>query len=164
MRLHRKVVVLAAENGCSNTHLTRKYLQKVIKPKLYGGRLMLTWDAFTGQENDDITKYLDQKAYARLDIVGIPGRMTKYLQPLDLTVNKPFKGNYDDEYDKWYNSGPQEFTPGGVRKKPSLKWICDMIARAWDQIATKTVVDGFLQAGISNDSSGDQDDLVKYPK
>lgn len=97
-----------------------------------------------------------------IDCVEIPGKMTKHLQPLDLTVNKPFKSYYDDEYDEWFLNGRKEFTPKGYRQPPNYQEICDFVIRAWGKVSPETIRKGFLQAGISNAMDGSEDDLVKF--
>ena len=49
----------------------------------------------------------------------IPAKTISYLQPLDDSVNGPFKAAMRYEWNKWYETGSQEFTPKGYRKRPS---------------------------------------------
>ena len=148
--------------GCSNTRLTKEYLRWVMRRRMYDGeRVMLTWDAFKGQTNDEVQDHI-KKYYPLLDIVDIPACMTKYLQPLDLTVNKIFKQLYDDQYDEWFKNGQKFYTPSGYRQKPSYQLIMDFVVRAWEKVPADTVKLGFLQAGISNSMDGEEDNLVKF--
>ncbi len=157
-----KIVVAATPKGLSNTGITKDFLRRVIRRHLWGGPHLLTWDAFKGQDNDEMRKNLKHNACANLDVADIPGCMTKHLQPIDLTVNKHFKAYYDEEYDEWYLNGPKFFTPKGYHQKPSFQQICDFIVRAWEKIKPETIRQGFLQAGISISLDGDEDDLVKF--
>ena len=57
----------------------------------------------------------------------IPGGCTKFLQPLDVSINKPFKTIFRELYDEWYRKGELEYTEGGVVKSPNyvlqIQWI-----------------------------------------
>ena len=43
----------------------------------------------------------------------IPGGCMKYLQPLDVCINKPFKQYFYELYDEWFSKGEFEYTSGG---------------------------------------------------
>ena len=46
----------------------------------------------------------------------IPGCCTKFLQPLDVFINKPFKTIFREFYVEWYRKGEVEYTEGGAVK------------------------------------------------
>jgi hypothetical protein len=56
---------------------------------------MLIMDSFTGHKTTEV-----KDACKRHDICMIPGGCTKYLQPLDLTVNRSYKCRLKDGYAK----------------------------------------------------------------
>lgn len=95
----------------SNTAESVKFLEDVILPFVKEERenlglpkdqkALMIMDAFTGQMTKDVVnKYLDSDIL----IVNVPKNMTKFYQPLDLTVNgfckKFLKGKFSD----WYSS------------------------------------------------------------
>ena len=51
-------------------------------------KAMLVLDSFRGHLNEDVKKKLQR---GRTDTVVIPGGVTSILQPLDISINKPFK-------------------------------------------------------------------------
>jgi len=50
----------------------------------------------------------------------IPGRLSSQLQPLDISVNKPFKGFMHEEWAKWIEAPTHHVTPAGRVKRPSI--------------------------------------------
>jgi len=63
---------------------------------------MLVWDLFKCHVSDDRKAQL--KHYNTVMSV-IPGVCTKYLQPLDICINKPFKSFFREFYNEWCCKG-----------------------------------------------------------
>jgi hypothetical protein len=49
----------------------------------------------------------------KTNLAVIPGGLTSVLQPLDVSVNKPFKDNVSKLYMQWMAKGGHELTPTG---------------------------------------------------
>jgi hypothetical protein len=66
--------------------------------------------------------------YSKMGV--IPGSLTKKLQPLDITVNKPFKDQLRAKWENWMIGGIHEYNKTGWMKRPSYKdivaWIVEM--------------------------------------
>ena len=79
----------------------------------------------------------------------IPGGCTKFLQPLDVSINKPFKTTFRELYDEWYRKGEFEYTKGGVVELPNyvlqIHWIVD----AWTKIGSEIIKKSFEICGIT---------------
>jgi hypothetical protein len=89
-------------------------------------------DSFKAHFVEEVIDYMDDinvKAKAIL-----PGS-TGIAQPLDVSVNKPFKGYMSEEWNSWMDEPTTEadFTKSGNRKRPSyekiLKWVSASINR-----------------------------------
>lgn len=71
---------------------------------------MLVLDSFRGHLVEAVREKLKE---FRMDIAVIPGGLTSVLQPLDMSLNKPFKDNVRRLYTNWMAAGQHQLTPGG---------------------------------------------------
>lgn len=60
----------------------------------------------------------------------IPGGTTKYLQPLDISVNRAFKVALREEWETWMTSGEKSFTKTGHMRGASLNQVYQWILNA----------------------------------
>jgi len=49
----------------------------------------------------------------KTDFALIPGGLTSVLQPLDVCLNKPFKGHMREQWIEWFTSAEKTFTKAG---------------------------------------------------
>ena len=68
-------------------------------------------DVFTGQM---IGKVLNSYQEANIHIISVPVNMTKYYQPLDLTVNGYAKRVLKSKFNEWYLSQVRAYLDNGV--------------------------------------------------
>jgi len=84
--------------------------------------------------------------------------LTKYLQPLDISVNKSFKSKIRNYWDEWMLDGNMiSLTKGGNRRKPTFSKVCEWIVNAWNEITLSTIQNGFSKAGIHTYDKSIQD-------
>ena len=60
----------------------------------------------------------------------IPGGTTKYLQPLDISVNRAFKVALRVEWEAWMTSGEKSFTKTGRMRRATFAQVCRWILTA----------------------------------
>lgn len=116
---------------------------------------MLSLDAFRGHLTESVKKEVRR---LKSEMVVIPGGMTSMLQPLDVSINKPFKVLVQNEYDKWMEKENHELTPAGKIKKASPFEVAKWIKKAWDSIDAELVRRSFLKCCLSNALDGSEDD------
>ena len=119
-----------------NEDLTADWVDRVFGNMAFGEKRPLVWDSFRPHIKDRI-KEVVRKRNAIMAV--IPGGCTKILQPLDVSINKPFMGFFRELYDEWFRAGEFEYTRGGNIKPPSLFQQIVWIAEAYKKV-TKAVV------------------------
>ncbi|KAG7154934.1 Pogo transposable element-like 32, partial [Homarus americanus] len=90
----------------------------------------------------------------------IPGDLTSQLQLLDVSINKPFKNDMREQWNKWMTEGNHDMTPTGRMKRPSISKVCEWVLKSWYDIKTKVIVKSFKKCGISNAMDGTEDNLL----
>ena len=96
----------------------------------------------------------------RKHITVIPGGLTSQLQPLDVSVNKPFKGFMHEVWAKWTEVPTHHVTLAGRVKWPSISNVCKWVKNSWQQVKSETTVKSFKKCGISNVLDGSEDDIL----
>uniref|UniRef100_K7GH49 HTH CENPB-type domain-containing protein n=1 Tax=Pelodiscus sinensis TaxID=13735 RepID=K7GH49_PELSI len=120
-------------------------------------RSLVVLDAFQCHCMLSIKKRLQQD---KTDLAIIPGGMTKMLQPLDVTVNKPMKDALRRKRNTWLLEGEHTFTAGGRMRTPTLQDVTQWIADVWLELDLTMIRKGFLKCSISNAKDGSEDDAL----
>ena len=105
----------------SNTTESLKFLKEIIIPYAVKKRELLNckvdqkvlviMDVFTGQTTAEVLIAYED---ASILIVNVPANMTKYYQPLDLTVNGYAKAFFKRKFNEWYSSQFRAYLDNGV--------------------------------------------------
>jgi len=104
------------------------------------------------------TKRLATKLKTHLAV--IPGGLTSQLQPLDVSVNKPFKGFMHEEWAKWTEAPTHCVTPAGRVKQPLISNVCEWVKNPWQRVRSNTIEKSLKKCGISNALHGSEDDIL----
>ena len=95
------------------------------------------------------------------ELAVILGGRASQLQPLDISINKPFKVYMIEEWNKGMVSETQcQFTPKGVLKRPTIKGVCQWIKQSWSRVRKNIIVESFKRCGISNVLDGSEEHLI----
>jgi hypothetical protein len=97
---------------------------------------MLAVDAFHGHLTDRIRNRLRNKI---ITLVIIPSGMTSQLQPLDMSINKPFKHLVCKHYDAWLNKDNHILAPSDKMKGASLSIVVEWIPKAWKEVSVNII-------------------------
>ncbi|PNF18070.1 hypothetical protein B7P43_G07656 [Cryptotermes secundus] len=153
------ILVRVQEKGWMTEELYLDWLKSVWFRRpgaLLRQRSMLVVDSFRSHLTENVKVKMRQE---KSDMVVIPGGMTGMLQPLDVSINRPFKSHLRRFYRDW-RCGSTEMTPTGRLKKPSLSQMCEWIVAAWNTIPEEMVSKSFKVTSISNAMDGTEDDAV----
>ncbi|CAJ0590592.1 unnamed protein product [Cylicocyclus nassatus] len=106
-------------------------------------RSMLIFDSARSHLSDEVKTEIESVS----KIAVIPGGLTKFLQPLDVAVNKPFKDNLRKHWDAWMaDSNQMELTRGGRRKPPRLELIAEWVLQSFRDVSVDSILNGSNEA------------------
>ena len=108
---------------------------------------MLVLDAFKGHVTDSVK---DQLCKMKTELVVIPGGMTSVLQPMDISINKPFKDRLRQQYLTWIADPARELTETGKIKGAALSEVARWVSAAWKAIPESIIVRSFKKCCIRN--------------
>ena len=118
---------------------------------------LLVWDMFRSHRVDSVIKSV---RLSNTDVAVIPGGLTSVLQPLDVSLNKPFKDRLREKWNTWMLEGEKSFTKGGAMRAPALPTLCTWVKESWDAVGEDLVIRAFKKCGISNSLDGTEDDIL----
>ena len=75
----------------------------------------------------------------------LPAGTTSQLQPLDISVNSPFKNFIKDCWENYISENFNKITKSGYVQKVPKQVFLNWIKSAWEEISTSTVTSGFRQ-------------------
>ncbi|GBB95674.1 hypothetical protein RclHR1_25900001 [Rhizophagus clarus] len=126
--------------------------------KIYQKRLpMIVYDSFRGHLAKSVKIKFKQHNF---HLVIIPAGLTSICQPLDVSINKPFKDNLRKEWHEWISRGDSGITVAGNLKRARISDVCGWIKRSWDAVSDQIIFNSFKKCSISNLLDGSEDDMV----
>ena len=82
-------------------------------------------------------------------ITVIPSGLTSQLQPLDISVNKLFKGFMHEEWAKWIEAPTHNVTLAGRVKRPSISNVGEWVKNSWQQVKCETIVKSLRNVALA---------------
>ena len=141
------VVCTTQAKGWMDEERMLEWIQKVWAPYVDGNRALLSLDMFSGHLTDRVKDTLDK---CGTKMLVIPGGCTSVLQPLDVSINKPFKVYIRQ---RWCERMASEAETGVAKITPASKAILmEWIKTAADLVEKKpnTITKSFEVTGIVN--------------
>jgi len=117
---------------------------------------MLVYDSFKGHLKESIKRKFHESG---VDLAVIPGGLTSICQPLDVSINKPFKDHLRKEWHTWMAGGGAGETAMGNLRRARISDVCLWVKRSWEAISDEIILESFKICKISTDLSElDSDD------
>jgi len=134
-----------------------KYLNNIrMENHIQENSAMLVYDSFRGYLEESVKKKFHDLGF---DLAVIPGGLTCICQPLDVTINKPFKDNLRKEWHNWMAAGGAGETVAGNLCRARINDVCTWVKRSWDAISEEIIIESFKTCGISNNLDDSDSDL-----
>ena len=106
-------------------------------------RSLLIFDSARCHITDEVKQFCRQHT----KIAVIPGGLTKILQPLDVGINKPFKDNLKDGWERWMaNETNATYTKSGIRRRMRYQEAARLVSESFYSISTDTILHSFEKA------------------
>ena len=146
------IIVRASEKGWMNEELMKDWIDTVYlkRPVVFFTvkKALLVCDSMAAHKADSIKSHLKKK---NTQFAIIPGGLTNTLQPLDISVNKPFKDKLRAIWEKSMIEGDHTFTNAGRQRRASHLQIVEWILEAWSKSKVSTIKNGFHKANFCRD-------------
>lgn len=110
-------------------------------------RPMIIYDKCKVHISSKVLNYLKEKKILH---EMIPAGTTGYLQPLDVSINRPLKAKVKERFDQLYSSygvSKTNRTPAGYLRPPSFDLLIKWILSAYQEIEPSIVVNSFKTTG-----------------
>ena len=91
----REAVVMVQKKGWNDAPLTKVWIRKILTKHTQKRHALLVWDTFSGHMTEDVSALLSRN---NVTSAVIPGGCTSKVQPLDVCLNKPFKGLFQNKW------------------------------------------------------------------
>ena len=154
-------IVTVQEKGWMDESLMLRWIRDLYLKYTKKDRSLLVMDSFRGHLTENV-----KKAFRKGNTVTaiIPGGCTSKLQPLDVSINKPFKTELRRSWGRYMRESAKTARDRGERVKAASKeTVIGWLVSAFKTIQTKPsmIMYSFLVCGISNKLDGSQDNFIR---
>ena len=155
-------VVTVQPKAWMDETLMVQWVKEILLPFTKKNRSLCILDSFRGHLT---TKVKDSLRRGNSVMGVIPGGCTSKLQPLDVSLNKPFKCAVRKSWCSYIRSNMEDLRDGKIDRvrAPSKQHIVDWVQAALPCLTRDMVAKSFKVCGISNHTNGCEDHLVANP-
>ncbi len=149
LKLPKNIDVQVSIGGSMDTRLMLHWIRSCFKnrgPFFAATPSALLMDSY-GTHCKEVVKEALKKECGTIAVL-IPPKTTSFLQPLDVSVNAPFKAGMCAQWNHWLVEGPQEYTQKGYRKRPSYQHVIDMVSLSLSDLKSESIRSSFRCCGV----------------
>lgn len=132
-------VYAATKKGWMETDIFKSYFLKTLIPALGPERPVLI--IYDGHSTHISVEVLEAAIENNITILKLPPHSSHLLQPLDLSVFRPFKLKWDEKLISWQRQH--------VGRKLPKKMFSQFLCETWRDISRDVIKGGFRKAGIT---------------
>ena len=149
-KFNNDCLIFANEKGWVTEEIMLEWLNKVWFNLNFPNTIspVLIFDKCAVHVAAKITSFLESKACT---YAVIPPGTTGYLQPLDVSVNKPFKTNMKAQFEDWFQKTGitnSNKTPAGYLRPPSIETVIKWALEENKSIKEDLIIISFKTTGI----------------
>ncbi|MEW8548669.1 MAG: hypothetical protein AB2693_34645 [Candidatus Thiodiazotropha sp.] len=157
-------IVCVQEKAWMDETLMIRWVKEILFPHTKKERCLLVMDSFRAHLTEDVKKTL-RKGNTVTAI--IPGGCTSKVQPLDVSLNKPFKVDLRKSWSSFIRSATEKMREEAepterlkaADKATVLSWIVDAVSSLKEK--KEIVQKSFKVCGITNNMNGSEDSLIR---
>jgi len=160
LRIPDNVRVKASPNGWMRSMEVHQWIRSELhntRDRQEDVNMLAVLDCYNAHRSAETRQLLEDM---NIDVVYIPGGCTSIAQPMDVSVNRPFKANMRRQWTRWFETHDDR-TPAGNLRQPSRQQVINWVSQAWRDIPEDVIRRSFLRCGISNALDGTEDDLCR---
>jgi hypothetical protein len=141
------VVVKANEHGWMNDQILGEWIKECWcerpNPNPDPSKSLLILDS----ARSHLTEMAKESIRQASKIAVIPGGLTKFLQPLDIAVNKSFKSHLRMKWEAWMSQDAEHtFTATGRMRRASYSEVARWVADSFEAVPVECLKNGFKKA------------------
>lgn len=150
LKLPKTIEVTVNDSGSMNAQLMLNWVKTCFVRRsnlLVQENSVLLMDSYKAHLKPEVINFLKNKC--KTVVLAIPPKTTSYLQPLDVSINHPFKNAMRSAWTEWFSESTPEYTNKGYRKKPTYQNIVDFVDSAIKKISPEIIQRSFECCGIA---------------
>jgi hypothetical protein len=149
------VQIYSNATGWWNTDMSITWLDYHFKERPFPNRpVLLLWDDFSAHWT---TEVVEHSKTLNVRLLPVPPGHTATCQPADIAWNRPLKHRLRQHWLLWLTDRLAFQDVEGCRKGPARKVVVDWVVRAWEDLSTATISNGFsgiLSEPVLDDEEG----------
>lgn len=155
----KRVVVKFQPKAWMDENISLRWAQTVWKQKTFEPRLLIL-DVHTAQKTP---AFLHALSLRNTIPAFVPPGCTSLIQPLDVSLNKPFKHLVDAQYNQHFEANLDAWVLGKISASERRILMTKWIGAAWEVFCQEykdTIQASFIKCGIALPIDGSQDTLI----